>query len=424
MSILGVAERRRPERAIWWIIGIAFILRLIAIPIFGSDPANRSLYEYGRIAINIVQGHGFSFDFAGRYPLQYTAYSPALYCYTLVPWYWLFGVNFLGPRIMHAAFLATACWFLYKIGTRLVNRRVGLIAAAIWAVYPELVFLSIRIAPENVMFLPMLWMLWKATAVDPPASRRGIFGAGALLGLSCWVNPSLQVLGLAVPLHWGINGLFKRKAGLQQLVLFWLGAVLVIAPWTIRNYIRLGAFVPLRSAFAYNFWRGNHPGATGTVRNFDFECADEKLPPEYLAYIDAHLDPRDEIQRDRFFADEVKRFIQENPDEYLRLCLTRFFYYWWRDKTHSLTGNIWYLGPWLLTLIFAAYGGIRIRSRWKEWSVWILQILGFTALFALTIVVPRYRMPMYPALFLLAAVGADEFLNRFLNRKIPIPCEK
>ncbi|MFH1733711.1 MAG: hypothetical protein ABIE92_03295, partial [bacterium] len=95
---------------IWWIIAVALLLRLAVIPILGPD--NDKLYEYGQIAWNIVQGHGFSWDFEGRFPLQPTAYSPALYCYTLVPWFFLFGLNLTGPRIMHAVLLSAVCWFL------------------------------------------------------------------------------------------------------------------------------------------------------------------------------------------------------------------------------------------------------------------------------------------------------------------------
>jgi hypothetical protein len=199
--------------------------------------------------------------------------------------------------------------------------------------------------------------------------------------------------------------------------LFFLGAVIVIAPWTIRNYLKLGAFVPLRSAFAYNMWRGNHPGATGTVRTFDGEDIDEAVTPEYRRYYEKHMVP-DEIERDRFFAGEVKRFIRENPGKYIKLTLTRFYYYWWRDETHPLTLHPLYLLPWAAVLVLSAVGAVAVRRKWRDWSLWWWQILGFTILFSLTIVLPRYRMPIYPAMFLLAAVGIERLFRRFGSLKI------
>jgi 4-amino-4-deoxy-L-arabinose transferase-like glycosyltransferase len=402
-----VIDKARYKRQyfIWWIIGIALAARLAIIPILG--PANENLYEYGQIAWNIVQGHGFSWDFDGRFALQPTAYSPALYCYTLVPWFAIFGLDLTGPRIMHAVLLALVCWFLYKTGEKLVNRNIGLIAAAIWAVYPETVFMSVRMVIENVMFLPMLWLLFLSQTMRAKQDGYRALGCGVLLGLSCWVNPSLQILGPIIPVFWWINGHLKGRPGLKRLVLFVFGAMLVITPWTIRNYMKLGAFVPLRSAFAYNMWRGNHEGATGTIRTMEGADIDEAVSPEYKAYYEAHMVP-DEIERDRFFAQEVRKFIFANPREYLRLSIIRFYYLWWRDVTHPLTSNPFYILPWIFVLAFAGLGSVLISNNLRFWSLWWLQIIGFTMLFSLTVVVPRYRLPVYPAMFLLAAVGLEK----------------
>ncbi len=302
----------------------------------------------------------------------------------------------------------------YLVSSRQVwNTTRGLIAAGLWAVYPELIFLGVRIAIENAMFIPMVWALWKTPKdISAGTKPRAILFTGYLTGLACWVNPSLQVLGLAIPVSWGFCGGLRGRAGIKRLSLFGAGVVLAIAPWTIRNYVRLDAFVPLRSAFAYNLWRGNHPGATGTVRTFQGINVDDALSPEYTEYIAAHLVP-DEVKRDQFFAAEVKKFITEHPADYLRLTATRFYYYWWRDLTHPLTAKAWYFFPWVLLLIFASVGVVRVFPEWRRWSLWFLQIVGFTALFSLTIVVPRYRLPMYPALFLLAATGMDYLWRKY-----------
>lgn len=382
------------------------------IPIVGSNPENQKLFEYGQIAWNIVQGHGYSWDFEGRFPLAPTAYSPALYTYSLVPWFALFGVNLIGPRLMHAVLLAAVAWFLYKIGERLINRRVGLLAAAIWAIYPEMIFLGMRIAPENLMFPLMMAMMWFVQAPREAMFGRTALMGGALTGLAAWTNPSLQLLAIIVPAHWWINGHLKSRQGLRRLALFAIGGIIIVAPWTIRNYIRFGAFVPLRTAFAYNVWRGNHPGATGTVYTFEGRNIDEAMDPAYAAYVEQHMVP-DEIERDRFFAREVERFISERPLDYIRLSLRRLGYFWWRDRTHALTGNVFYWMPWLLILMLAAVGLYSIRSHWRAWSLWLMPIVGFMLLFSLTVYAPRYRMTIYPSMFLLAAVGVDQCLRKF-----------
>ncbi|MBU0518691.1 hypothetical protein KJ564_07110, partial [bacterium] len=245
---------------------------------------------------------------------------------------------------------------------------------------------------------------------------RHSFGTGALLGISVWANPSLQGLGLAIPIFWLISKGMQWKKVLLVIVLFAIGVTIIVAPWTIRNYIKLDAFVPLRSAFSYNMWRGNHVGATGTVRTFAGTDIDEAVSPEYRAYYEAHMVP-DEIARDRFFAGEVKKFISEHPDEYISLCLTRLYYIWWRDMTHPLTAHPAYIVPWIFILIFSSIGLLLSKNNWREWSLWIFQILGFTVMFSLTIVLPRYRMPIYPAMFLLAAMGIDYLISKSIETR-------
>jgi 4-amino-4-deoxy-L-arabinose transferase-like glycosyltransferase len=404
------------HKTIWWIMGLALTLRLAIIPALGSDPENCKPFEYGHIAMNIVNGLGFQYDFDGNWPLQYTAYGPALYCYFLVPWFWLFGFNLLGPRLMHAVMLAAVGWFLYRIGERLVNRRVGLIAAGLWAVYPELIFLSLRLAPENTMFLPMMAMLWMALQLERLGSRWYVLAVGILLGISCWIDSSLQMLAPILVGCWWLNGKLRGREGVRRVGLLVAGFFLVVTPWTVRNYIRLGAIVPLRSSFAYNMWRGNHPGATGTVRTLEGKNVDEVLTPDYNNYIQSHLDPLHEVTRDRFFAAEVKRFIRENPGEYFRLSWQRLEYYWWLDPTHPLTKSLFYTGPWIMLLAAAAVGIGTVRKAWRLWSLFGLQILGFSILFGLTVVVPRYRLPIYPAMLLLAAAGV-ELMLRTLQEK-------
>ena len=41
-------------------------------------------------------------------------------------------------------------------------------------------------------------------------------------------------------------------------------ALLVIAPWTVRNWLVHGEPVFIKSTFGYAFWQGNSPGSWGT----------------------------------------------------------------------------------------------------------------------------------------------------------------
>ena len=75
----------------------------------------------------------------------------------------------------------------------------------------------------------------------------------------------------------GLMVLFIRKLSPAQrfrnAAILFAAAVLIILPWTIRNHTVHGKWVPIKSTFWVNLWKGNNPNATGTDR---LEMSDEK----------------------------------------------------------------------------------------------------------------------------------------------------
>ena len=70
-----------------------------------------------------------------------------------------------------------------------------------------------------------------------------IFAAGALIGVSCWLRANSLLLGpFAALLFFLIS---KRGARLRPAILLLCGALLIIAPITIRNAIVYGKFIPV-----------------------------------------------------------------------------------------------------------------------------------------------------------------------------------
>ena len=42
--------------------------------------------------------------------------------------------------------------------------------------------------------------------------------------------------------------------------------MLIIVPWSVRNRAVHGQWIPIKSTFWVNVWKGNNPNATGTDR--------------------------------------------------------------------------------------------------------------------------------------------------------------
>jgi 4-amino-4-deoxy-L-arabinose transferase-like glycosyltransferase len=144
-------------------------------------------------------------------------------------------------------------------GWRAFDARTGLLAAGAVAVYPELVWFAAHFWSE-VLFLTILWWsLERLLRADEPGPRRGAaVAAGLLWGLAILVREtSLYFTPLAAAwLLWPRPG-DERRWRSEGLV-FLLAAFLVVAPWTLRNWIVFeGAFVPVSTAGGQNLFQGN-----------------------------------------------------------------------------------------------------------------------------------------------------------------------
>ncbi|MCF8710497.1 glycosyltransferase, partial [Rhizorhapis sp. SPR117] len=80
----------------------------------------------------------------------------------------------------------------------------------------------------------------------------------------------------------------------------------MLLPWWVRNWLVLGAFVPLTTSSGVGLWIGNNPGATGNWM----------APP-------ASLRGLPEIEYSRQAGAMARAWIAAHPVEFVRLTLTK-----------------------------------------------------------------------------------------------------
>lgn len=160
----------------------------------------------------------------------------------------------------------------------LFGPRAGLLGAAIAAVYPGAIALSVFVLSE-APFCPLVVLqlaLWIIAWQAPTRGRAGTMAlvAGLAAGAATLVRPTWLPF---VPFAAGLGLLFGRQrwrhVGIGAAMM--VGLILVMLPWWIRNYRVVGHFVPTSlqvGAGLYNSW---NPKATG--------ASDMSFVPEVLA---------------------------------------------------------------------------------------------------------------------------------------------
>ncbi len=250
------------------VFAVAFFIRIVAAAQLVAGHAWQGFYqpnEATRIAWALVSGFGFSSPWPGT-PLVATAQQPPLYPFVLAAIFKLAGTySYASLWIaisLNALLAALSAVLILQIGSRIFGSTVGVAAAWIWAGWVYEVAVSIRIweSTLSTLFLLIgLSMVWRMA--DSHRFREWL-GFGALAGFASLSNTTLLAAFLCL---WGWMALreHRRNASFARYLFASIAVcVLIVLPWTIRNYRAFHRLVPLRDNLGLELWVGNHPGVT------------------------------------------------------------------------------------------------------------------------------------------------------------------
>jgi hypothetical protein len=176
-------------------------------------------------------------------------------------------------------------------------------------------------------------------------------------------------------------------------------ACLCVAPWTLRNYIVFGKFVPVTVSAGYNLWVGNNPEATGS-QHVALTYSDE-LSHE-LARVPEDRDYQ--INRDKIFEGQAVHFALSEPRAEVRVALRKLRIFFIFDPAHEKGRRPIYWGPSVLLSLFAAVGAWRRgRKLMREDLFLVVSILFAVAITAVVFALPRYKIVIDPFLMIFAA---------------------
>ena len=413
------------KRPLVVILAVAVILR-VASALYQGDaiaalPGIHDQFSYDALAQSILVGHGYSFD-RDWYPFTPahtpTAHWSFLYPLYLAGVYVLFGSHPLAARLIQGAVSGVlSAWLLYRLGRRLFDKRVGLVTAALSAVYIYFIYYDAALVTEPFYILGVLAMLDLVLQITHQPSRPVTQSPnhpttkwvwlGLVLGVTTLLRQSILpwvpfLLGWMLWAGWG------RVRWWQPLVLVAI-LTLFIVPWTVRNYAVYDDFVPLNSNAGYALYSANHPDH-GT-HFMDAYAA--PLPPQLKGLNEAQLNSSLMI--------EGIRFILQDPARYLLLSLSRvlvYFKFWPSPESQPLS-NVSRVLSFGLYLPFFLYGLLLSRRNWRRCSLLYLFGIVYSLMHILTWAMIRYRLPVDAAFMPFAALAVVDVAQRIRSRLYP-----
>jgi hypothetical protein len=364
--------------------------------------------EEANIAWHVALGHGFRSPMDASPAAPPSAWSAPLYPLAIAAAYRLFGIG--SPEAVTALMLLNAVFFgmivvgTERLATFLYRSQVpGLLAAGLLAGHPLFLFYMADFWDGFMSLAIFVWLTVAAMRLGDVATSGGrISGAnaGALgvgMGLLALTNASYAVaypvlLYLAFPQSLSVSRWrFAAVACAACLV--------VISPWTIRNYEAFGRLIPVRTGSGVQFWIGNAPVSEGWLNAKAFAVHPYVNPVERRSLLTLGEPAYNDLAFTRF-----EDGVVASPFAYLISCLRRSMYLLVGQPTEPVEYPLLFNRDWR---------GVFWDSLLLNASVAILGVAGMVAARHF-----RYRQSALPAL---AASVALPFIVTAVTDRYSLP---
>ena len=413
-------EPKSPARLLAMIVLAALVIRLIVVYFYfrqlpdADQNYEQFGWEAGWVARALASGHGFS---SPVYPITGpTAMVPPLYTFLLAGIFKLFGIYTLTSGFiilsLNSLFSSLTCIAVYFSAKYSLGSRGAKIAAWSWAFYPFAIYFSAdRVWEYSLTSLLFTICFCIAQRIHACESPLPWLGFGALYAVTAHSNPSVIstfpfLLALAL---WQAHR--SGREWIAKGALTVVAFIVVMTPWTVRNYRVLHVLCPVRDDYWINIYAGNYNN-TSPINPPSNPSAH---PPSNSAEMQKFLSMGEVpylAEKHALAAD----WIRHHKLDFAHAILHRAFYYWtgyWSFRPEYLAieptelPNMFYV----CSVTFLLLRGL--RRFWllnRGALVPYLVLVGiFPLTYYLSLALMDYRQAIEPAIVVLAVAGAVPF---------------
>ncbi len=389
-------------KKILFILSIGFLLRIFAIFYFGN--LEKDFYwEYGEIAKNLIHGNGYSLFYYDGSLLEYhfkenvvpykSAYMPPGYVFFLTPFMILKNIVLRNVLILITQnFISVlSIYFLYKLCLKLFSETVAIISALIVSITPEFNYAVLSYTPTVIYHL-LVAILFLFILNKNHNVRNAVY-IGALTAFIIYFRAEFVLFGLLLIGCYLINKKFNNSIIIGSVI------IILLLPWSVRNYLAFHKFIPLTTSFGLNLYRGNNPYNIG-------DWGDEYI----IRKIIANKNDSFEIKMNQIYEDAAFSYMIKNPFSTLNNWIKKLFHFWVIDIEEPREMNIFYLIPAFSILLFFIYGLVK-RFSWDRYQYFYLFFIYSSLIIVFFFPMLRYQTMMKIAMVPFCAYGISRLNN-------------
>lgn len=298
---------------------------------------------------------------------------------------------------------------VYKIGKIIGNTFIGLMSAAMLAIFiPQVLTDNLFITETPFMLAFLVLVYYSIKLAHEPENWKFFF----ILIVSYFAAIMFKATIALYPvllLFYFILKKYPIKIGLKQFGVAVMMMLLILGPWWARNYVQFGDFIPLTGGGGNPLLLGTYQGAGinyGKPYLETVQVVRDQYPLKGQ-YAHINLQIQNDIAKERihiWWADDKKSFLES----YLKIkpiiqWKTQFYWIEIYDISKSFIQNI---HQHIVNLsIFSLLLLVFMRNRWREY-VLIVSIVAYNLILnSIYFAFPRYNQPLMFILFIVLSTA-------------------
>jgi len=165
-----------------------------------------------------------------------------------------FGDSNTAIQFIQILFDAVAVVLIFLIALELLPLTAAMLCGLLAAISPQFAYFTVALLPDSLVVPPILLAVYLLVRGRKKPSLLNFAFAGALIGVSCWLRANALLLPFFLAI---LTPLFvQRGKRLHTAAALVGGALLAIAPITIKNAIVFRSFIPLSLGAGQTFLEG------------------------------------------------------------------------------------------------------------------------------------------------------------------------
>lgn len=358
-------------------------------------------FEYEMVAVNLIKGNGFMFEFLNiPYRAGIAPVFPALCAFV----YFIFGHHHFLIVFLQILFSVATCALVFIIAKRVFDSRCAYLAAVLAAFHPALIIYSSTMLHSFALYSFLIFVVfYLLLASFYRYSKQNNMLLGICTGLCVLERPTFLPFFISAwicLLYYSAD----RNAAKRVIISSMFFLLIIVMPWVVRNTIMFKQPVFIQTNQWIGLWIGNNPQSLGTAMSPSGKTWVDTMPDE----LRNKLAGLDEMGQMRLFKAEAIKFITDHPSQFIERTLKKLYYFWWFSPTAGFLYPSSYLVIYKIyyavILFGAVFGFIWMFSSSKMHPFAILLSLllcSYSLLHSIYYLEGRHRFSIEPFLLIL-----------------------